>query len=228
MVLPNEVPVMTVANATLFPQALLPLHIFEARYRRMLADCLRSHRMFALAMQRPGSTRESPCAVAGLGLIRVSVEHNDRTSHLILQGLTRIELGPATKYRPYRTHPISALRPDPADHIRIDPLVARVHTLVEQRINLGAFPMPFSMPDGAEELETEWNAAPGSKLSVSDVLDYLKGLPDANQLADLVSCAMLPRPADRQSILETVDLEARLRRLIQYLSGEIERTRKVK
>jgi ATP-dependent Lon protease len=58
MVLPQEVPVMTVANATLFPQALLPLHIFEPRFRRMLADSLRSHRMFALAMQRPESP---PC-----------------------------------------------------------------------------------------------------------------------------------------------------------------------
>src|SRR5512138_262509 len=106
MKLPCEVPVMTLPNATLFPQALLPLHIFEPRYRRMLADCLRSHRMFALAMQRPGRTRESPCTVAGLGLIRVSVEHSDRTSHLILQGLARVELGPARQYRPYRIHPI--------------------------------------------------------------------------------------------------------------------------
>jgi ATP-dependent Lon protease len=228
MVLPYEVPVMTVANGTLFPQALLPLHIFEPRYRRMLADALRTHRMFALAMQRPGRTRETPCAVAGLGLIRVSVDHKDRTSHLILQGLARVELGPATRYKPYRVHPISTLQPDPADHIRIDPLVARVHKLVEERISLGSFPMPFPLPEGAEDLQIEFGDSAASKLSVSDVLEYLKGLPDANHLADLVSCALLPRATDRQSILETVDLEARLRRLIQFLMGEIERTRKVK
>ncbi|MEP6664219.1 MAG: LON peptidase substrate-binding domain-containing protein, partial [Verrucomicrobiota bacterium] len=35
---------MTLPNATLFPQALLPLHIFEPRYRKMLADALGSHR----------------------------------------------------------------------------------------------------------------------------------------------------------------------------------------
>ena len=43
MKLPSEVPVMTLPNATLFPQALLPLYIFEPRYRRMLADTLASH-----------------------------------------------------------------------------------------------------------------------------------------------------------------------------------------
>ena len=42
MKLPSEVPVMTLPNATLFPQALLPLYIFEPRYRQMLADSLNS------------------------------------------------------------------------------------------------------------------------------------------------------------------------------------------
>src|SRR5205814_10186063 len=92
MDIPSQVPVMTLRDATLFPQALLPLYIFEPRYRRMLADMLRSERMFSVAMQKPGRTRETPCSVAGLGLIRVSVGHDDGTSHLILQGLARVEI----------------------------------------------------------------------------------------------------------------------------------------
>jgi len=60
MKIPREVAIMTLPNATLFPQALLPLYIFEPRYRQMLADALHSNRLFAVAMQKPGSTRESP------------------------------------------------------------------------------------------------------------------------------------------------------------------------
>src|SRR6266850_4519799 len=103
MQLPREVPVMILSNATLFPQALLPLYIFEPRYRRMLADALQTHRMFAIAMQRPGRSRETPSTIAGLGLIRVSVDNPDGTSHLILQGVTRVELEGAARYKPYRT-----------------------------------------------------------------------------------------------------------------------------
>src|SRR6266540_20828 len=44
MELPEAVPVMTLPSATLFPQALLPLYIFETRYRQMLADMLRGGR----------------------------------------------------------------------------------------------------------------------------------------------------------------------------------------
>src|SRR5512140_3675702 len=113
MKIPREVPVMTLPNATLFPQALLPLYIFEPRYRQMLADALHSTRVFSVAMQKPGSTRESPSPVAGLGLIRVSVGHRDGTSHLVLQGLARVELQETVRYKPYRVQRIRLLEPMP-------------------------------------------------------------------------------------------------------------------
>src|ERR1043165_3333817 len=100
MKIPPEVPVMTLPNATLFPQALLPLYIFEPRYRQMLADALHSNRMFSVAMQRPGNSRETPAPIAGLGLVRVSVGHKDGTSHLILQGLARGELKETVRVKP--------------------------------------------------------------------------------------------------------------------------------
>src|SRR6185503_18359482 len=99
---------MTLPNATLFPQALLPLYIFEPRYRQMLSDALHNSRVFAVAMRRPGSSRETPLPVAGVGLIRVSVRHKDGTSHLILQGLARVELEEVVQVKPYR---VARVRP---------------------------------------------------------------------------------------------------------------------
>src|SRR5213596_3572305 len=122
MKIPREVPVMTLPNATLFPQALLPLYIFEPRYRQMLADALHSNRMFSVAMQRPGSTRESPSPIAGLGLIRVSVGHRDGTSHLVLQGLARVELQETLRYKPYRIQRISPLQSSSTDNVAVDAL----------------------------------------------------------------------------------------------------------
>src|SRR5687768_9813149 len=120
MELPDAVPVMTLPSATLFPQALLPLYIFEPRYRRMLTDSLNTNRMFSVAMQKPGRTRETPCPVAGLGLIRVSVGHNDGTSHLILQGLTRVKLQETVQTKPYRVQAIRALQAKKNDSVMIE------------------------------------------------------------------------------------------------------------
>jgi ATP-dependent Lon protease len=220
MELPNEVPVMTLPSATLFPQALLPLYIFEPRYRQMLADTLKAKRMFSVAMQKPGRSRETPCPVAGLGLIRVSVDHEDGTSHLILQGLTRVELMETVQYKPYRVQCIRPLQAKLVDNVVIDALLAKVHELVRQRIEMGPFPFPFPVVKQAAGSKNK-NAA-SAKFSMKEILNYLESLPDADQVADLVSCALLPGAIERQTILETVELEARLKHLIHFLMAEID------
>jgi ATP-dependent Lon protease len=221
MKIPREVPVMTLPNATLFPQALLPLYIFEPRYRQMLADALHSHRMFSVAMQKPGSSREMPAPVAGLGLIRVSVGHRDGTSHLILQGLARVELEQAVRYKPYRVQRIRAIQTPPCDSVKVDALLAKMRELLEERVNLGLpFPFPVMSPGKTE------TPAPPPSFSPKEILSYLDSLTDPEQAADLVSCAVLPGAAQRQTILETVEVEARLQRLIHFLLAEIREKRK--
>ena len=222
MELPNTVPVMTLPSATLFPQALLPLYIFEPRYRQMLSDMLKADRMFSVAMQKPGKLRETPCQVAGLGLIRVSVGHQDGTSHLILQGLTRVELVETVCTKPYRMASIRPLQATPAKEPGIDALVAKVHELVDERIRLGPFPFPFSAIKQAAPGKKKKSAP---KFTGKDVLNYLESLADPDQVADLVSCALLPGAVERQTILETVPVEARLRHLIHFLNEEIRRLR---
>lgn len=211
---------MTLPNATLFPQALLPLYIFEPRYRQMLADALGSNRMFAVAMQKPSATRESPSTVAGLGLIRVSVRHKDNTSHLILQGIARVELDETIRYKPYRVQRIRRMDTPPCDSIAVDALLAKVRELLRERIDLG---LPFPFPVVSSKSET---SQPAPSFSPKEILGYLDSLTDPEQTADLVSCAVLPGGLERQQILETVDVESRLRRLIQFLLAEIRRKRK--
>jgi ATP-dependent Lon protease len=221
MKLPREVPVMTLPNATLFPQALLPLYIFEPKYRQMLLDSLNSSRMFSVAMQKPGRTRETPSPIAGLGLIRVSVGHNDGTSHLILQGIARVELEETVRYKPYRVQRIRPLESQPANELVVDALLAKVRELLEERVRLG---MPFPFPVMSKEKSPEGSAG----FSPKDVLEYLDKLSDPEQVADLVSCAVLSGPVERQTILETVNLEARLKHLVHFLMAEITRQRKDK
>ena len=47
--IPREVPVMTMNGTVLFPHAMMPLYIFEDRYRAMLRAVLESDRVFAVA-----------------------------------------------------------------------------------------------------------------------------------------------------------------------------------
>lgn len=227
MDLPDKVAVMTISGATLFPQALLPLYIFEPRYRQMLADALRSERMFSVAMPKPGRARETPCDVAGLGLIRVSVNHRDGTSHLILQGITRVEVGELVQAKPYRIHAVRPLATQPKENVTVDALANKVLDLVRVRMDQGA--APFPLPTGKHlHVEPTKIDDPREKLSADEVIRYLDRLPSTDQMADLVACAMLPEPLHRQIILETVDLEQRLKHLVHFLMEEIKLCRKNK
>jgi hypothetical protein len=94
IVLPDQIPVMPLPGALLFPRALLPLYIFEPRYRAMLEYALKHHRMFSVALIKPvHADWQSPddfFEIAGVGLIRACVGRGDGTSNLILQGLERV------------------------------------------------------------------------------------------------------------------------------------------
>jgi Lon protease-like protein len=212
MDIPNEVAVMTLANETLFPQALLPLYIYEPRYRQMLAESLHTHRMFVVAMQRQGFSRESPSLVAGLGLVRVCVDNPDGTSHLILQGISRVEVTKTIRHKPFRISRIRMLPTPARDSSAINALMTKLRDLVTERVRQGF----KTHPD-----------APKTH-SIKGMVTYLNKLHDPDQAADLITSALLPRPDERQMILETIEIEPRLRYLIHFLMAEISQHRKNK
>ena len=227
MELPLEVPVMTLPDAILFPQAMLPLYIFEPRYQRMLADALNSHRMFSLAMQKPGRTRETPCTVAGLGLIRASVARKDGTSNLILQGIVRVELTETVRYRPYRVHRIRALESTATDSVAVDALTVKVLELVSERLEQG-FKLPLHVLKKLGQLgELDADDLPPD-FALKQGIEILAKLNNPEQIADLVCGTLLSSPTERQLLLETVDLETRLKHLIHFLMAEIRRQGKDK
>lgn len=209
---------MTLPEGTLLPQAMLPLFIFEPRYRQMLADALNSHRMFTVAMQRPDTAREQPLLVAGVGLIRVSVGHKDGTSHLVLQGLARVELEEMVQLKPYRIARVRPMATPPCDTVTVDALLGKVRELLKEWLATGT-PFPPS------SLGPFKSSSEGAKIPAEEVLGYLNGIKCPDQAADLISCAVLKHAADRQAILEAADMETRLRRLAKFLLDEIRRKR---
>ena len=87
---------MTLSGVVLFPQAMMPLRIFEERYKAMLLDRLKEDRIFAIVGERENVSEEEahlelPFGVATAGLIRVAKENPDGTSFVLLQGLSRVK-----------------------------------------------------------------------------------------------------------------------------------------
>ena len=112
-------PLFPLPNVVHFPHLLLPLHIFEPRYRQMVADSLSGSRMIAMALLKPGfaTTEGSPPIHDTVCLGRITAEQNapDGRYYLVLQGLSRGRIVREEEAdRPYRMAELT-LHPDP-DH----------------------------------------------------------------------------------------------------------------
>jgi Lon protease-like protein len=197
--LPTEVPVMPLPGAVLFPYALLPLYIFESRYREMLEHALSQHRMFCVTLVKPSCPEwfapEDFYHVAGVGLIRACVGRSDGTSNLILQGIERVRITGFEQEAPFPIARIDRLESDSTTSVETDALGAKVLEL-------------YSKFKGN-----------GRKLP-SKVDEYLSDLNDPAMLADLVTSTFVSDSLRRQQVLEELSVNNRLRLVIRYLREE--------
>src|SRR6266850_3742314 len=190
VVLPNQVPVMPLPGALLFPHALLPLHIFEPRYQEMLKHALSEHRMFCIAHVKQErvqwTSTDDFFHVAGVGLIRACVGQSDGTSNLILQGLRRVRLS-------------AFVQSDPFPIARIEPLESKATPSVETDAL------------GAKVLELYSGLKENGRQLPAKVDQYLSQLGDTEMLADLMAATFINDPWRRQQLLEELSLNRRLR-----------------
>ena len=198
-ILPDQAPVMPLPGAVLFPHALLPLYIFEPRYRDMLGHALAHERMFCVALLRPERTQwkseDDFFDVATIGLIRACVGRGDGTSNLILQGLQRVRFADFAQLHPFPIAELETLRSDNETTVETDALGAKVLELYARFKTLG------------RQLPTKIDR-------------YVTDMTDLAMLADLMASTFIDDPARRQQVLEELDLNTRLRLVIQYLRDE--------
>ncbi len=197
--LPATVPVMPLPGVLLFPYALLPLHIFEPRFRQMLAHALQADRMLCVALVRPerGHWRTSAdfFPVSTVGLIRACVERPDGTSDLILQGIERVKFSGFDQETPYPIARLKRLEPRAQLSVETDALAVKVLEFYAQLKGQGR-----ELPEKIDR--------------------YLSEMSNPEMLADLIASTFISDAARKQQLLEELDLNERLRLLIQYLREE--------
>lgn len=105
--IPDCVPVFALPNVVLFPKTYLPLHIFEPRYRQMVADAALQGHCIAMALLKEGWETDyyghPPIYPVGCVGRLVSVQRlPDGRSNILLQGLERYEIHEEFFEKPYR------------------------------------------------------------------------------------------------------------------------------
>src|SRR5262249_39226912 len=92
-----RIPIFPLPEVVFFPETVLPLHVFEPRYRQMIADCLAGDRWLGVVMLRPGwekdyQGRPPVHAVAGAGEVIQAEALADGRYNILLDGRARIRI----------------------------------------------------------------------------------------------------------------------------------------
>src|SRR5580765_1091507 len=111
-------PLFPLPNVVLFPNVFLPLHIFEARYREMVADAMAGDRLIGMLLLRPGYEREyegrPPVYPVGCrGVIPHAERLADGRYNIVLRGLDRFRILSEDHERSYRRAAIEILHDQP-------------------------------------------------------------------------------------------------------------------
>ena len=123
--LPDFIPLFPLPNVVLFPQMPLPLHIFEPRYRKMVADALASHQTIGMTLLQPGweadyEGRPPVYPVGCAGTIERSQPLVDGRYNILLRGAMRFRVVAEQEGEPYRLATVEALADVPGDPADIE------------------------------------------------------------------------------------------------------------
>ena len=190
--LPDTTGVMALSGAVLFPGSLVPLYIFEPRYRVMLARALEAERMFALGFYEEGA--EAPASVGGIGVIRACVQNPDGTSHLILQGVCRVRFDHWLQTDPYFIGKITPLPSESVAHEEAAPHMEKIRRLCQQ--------MPLGEQPMSERLEA-----------------FLQEAKDPQIFTDVLSATLVSDPMEKPRLLEETNPIHRLKLLAACLAS---------
>jgi Lon protease-like protein len=191
-------PLFPLPNVVLFPNVFLPLHVFEPRYREMVADALASDRMIGMVLLRPGWERnyEGRPPIYSVGCSGV-LTHNERLPdgryHVVLRGIERfriVEEDHALSYRRAVVEPLRDAQLDTSDRAVIATQRAKLESILGPTQSSAGDPrMPASMSN--EDL-------------VNALAQYL----------DL-------EPLEKQALLEKPCLRTRAESLVELLEMKI-------
>ncbi len=197
-----EIAIFPLPNVVFFPHTLLPLHIFEPRYRQMLADCLSGERLLAMVLLRPGWERDyygrPPIySVAGAGEIVASEMLPDGRSNIVLKGLGRVVIEgeiPSDKlYRIAQASWLDDVYPSRGEET-LAPQTKRLRQLSGEL--LSALPEP-----------------------VPGFFEILADRDPPSALVDRIAGLVVCEKEQRQRLLEEIDVARRMTEVIRYIEA---------
>jgi len=198
----DELPVLPIRNAVLFPGAVAPFDVGREKSVALVEDVdnLTSPVIAIFAQKDPATDdpgAEDLHKVGCAARVLKALKHSSGNYSLILQGLTRIQLGDVTQTGPYLKAKVKRLEEAGLEDDEADALSMSLRDIAKQVIQL--------MPELPRE--------------AGSLIDSIQA-PGA--LADLVAANLDAPVEEKAALLETVEVKERIRKVLRLLTRQLE------
>jgi len=205
-------PLFPLPNVVLFPNVFLPLHIFEPRYRDMIADAEAGDRMIGMVLLRPGWEREyegrPPVYRTGCSGVMTHVERlPDGRYEIVLRGIERFRIVNEHDGRTYRRAAVETLV-EPALTLDARAALRNCRAKLESLLAPGTERAGDFRESHGASVQSRGEAAIPSAMTDEDLVNALA------QYLDL-------EPLEKQALLEQASLRARAEALVELLEMKI-------
>jgi ATP-dependent Lon protease len=200
--IPDTLPVLPLRNSVLFPGAIIPIDVGRRKSVRLVEDAIAKERPVIGILTQKDARTEDPgagdlymvgCAARILKVIKLAKDNFS----VILQGVSRFEVSTFDGSEPFLSAKVRSV-PDPtSSDVELDALVMNLKDIAKRVVKL--------MP----ELPKEAGA-------------LVDSVTEAGHLADLITSHLELEVGEKQDVLETFDLKTRVRKVLQFLSRQLE------
>lgn len=203
MQIPPELPVLPLRDIVIYPFMIVPLFVSRDRSIRAVEEALNKDRMILLVSQKDVNKEEPEqddlYTVGTVAIIMRMLKLPDGRIRILIQGLSRCRVDKVAGGGQYVTSSVTPItEPLGAENsLEVEALVRNVRGSMDRAASLGK------------------NISP-------EVLAIIANLDDAGRLADLAASNLELKVEDAQSVLDIEEPIARLRRINDLLSKEID------
>src|ERR1700712_5822229 len=200
--IPDTLPILPLRNSGLFPGAIIPIDVGRRKSVRLVEDAIAKERPVIGILTQKDARTEDPgsgdlymvgCAARILKVIKLAKDNFS----VILQGVSRFEVSTFDGAEPFLAAKVRSV-PDPtSSDVELDALVMNLKDIAKRVVKL--------MP----ELPKEAGA-------------LVDSVTEAGHLADLITSHLELEVGEKQDILETFDLKTRMRKVLQFLTRQLE------
>jgi ATP-dependent Lon protease len=200
--IPDTLPILPLRNSVLFPGAIIPIDVGRRKSVRLVEDAIAKERPVIGILTQKDARTEDPgsgdlymvgCAARILKVIKLAKDNFS----VILQGVSRFEVSTFDGAEPFLAARVRSV-PDPtSSDVELDALVMNLKDIAKRVVKL--------MP----ELPKEAGA-------------LVDSVTEAGHLADLITSHLELEVGEKQDVLETFDLKTRTRKVLQFLSRQLE------